>query len=290
MAPIRSLLYPVDPTEAPEPEWLEAAVSAAKTLGAHLEVLHAQVSPIAVMRPGIWGISEDAMRGITQAAEQFMSGSVKQVRKELKAVAGRLGVPVVANIKEAGEGPSVALVAGEPGLRSVMVSLKGRVADLVVVRQPTERNLESATLAAAMKETGHPVLVLPKGTKSIAADKVGVAWNGRVEVARAVTGSLPILRSASEVHVMTSRKRSQSSPTPSQLADYLALHGVKAKTHTLDADGTAVVDALFGEAKRLGLDLLVAGAYSRSRVHDVIFGSATRKILLQSKLPLVVAH
>lgn len=290
LARIRSLLYPVDPTVDIKGNWVEAAVSAAKCFNAYLEVLHVQISPTVVIGPGTYGITAEAMRGISAAAERHMSESVEQVRERLGEIASRLGVPIVGGPGEAGEGASVALVAGKQGLRSAVVSLRGRVADMVLVRQPSVETLTSATFEAALKETGRPVLVLPKGVTEVGARRVGIAWNGRMEVARAVGASLGLLASADEVHVLSSRKRSQSAPSPEQLADYLGLHGIKVTLNNLEVDGPIVAEALLEQIGMLDLDLMIAGAYSRSRLRDVIFGSVTQRILTGSPIPLVVSH
>ena len=40
----------------------------------------------------------------------------------------------------------------------------------------------------------------------------------------------------------------------------------------------------------LGCDLLIKGAYTQSRLRQMIFGGATRHILANATLPVLMAH
>jgi nucleotide-binding universal stress UspA family protein len=39
-----------------------------------------------------------------------------------------------------------------------------------------------------------------------------------------------------------------------------------------------------------GADLLVKGAYTQSRLRQMIFGGATRHIIMDAKIPVIMAH
>jgi nucleotide-binding universal stress UspA family protein len=43
-------------------------------------------------------------------------------------------------------------------------------------------------------------------------------------------------------------------------------------------------------AKAQGCDLLVKGAYTQSRLRQMVFGGATRHILATATLPVLMAH
>jgi nucleotide-binding universal stress UspA family protein len=40
----------------------------------------------------------------------------------------------------------------------------------------------------------------------------------------------------------------------------------------------------------LGCDLLVKGAYTQSRLRQMIFGGATRHIIMEAEIPVILAH
>ena len=49
-------------------------------------------------------------------------------------------------------------------------------------------------------------------------------------------------------------------------------------------------EAILAEAKALGADLLIKGAYTQSRLRQMIFGGATSHILGAAELPVFFAH
>ncbi len=51
-----------------------------------------------------------------------------------------------------------------------------------------------------------------------------------------------------------------------------------------------IAEQLVEEAAKAAADLLVMGAYGRSRMRETIFGGATRSVLNESALPLLMAH
>jgi nucleotide-binding universal stress UspA family protein len=44
------------------------------------------------------------------------------------------------------------------------------------------------------------------------------------------------------------------------------------------------------EAKAAQCDLLVKGAYTQSRLRQMIFGGATRHIIMEAEIPVILAH
>ena len=47
---------------------------------------------------------------------------------------------------------------------------------------------------------------------------------------------------------------------------------------------------MLDKAEELGCDLIVKGAYTQSRLRQMIFGGTTRHILANAKLPVLMAH
>lgn len=74
------------------------------------------------------------------------------------------------------------------------------------------------------------------------------------------------------------------------VANYLQRHGVrigaKVATSTREADAHVLL-RLADERKA---DLIVAGAYGRSRLSEWIFGGVTRSLLTGSKVPILFAN
>jgi nucleotide-binding universal stress UspA family protein len=79
-------------------------------------------------------------------------------------------------------------------------------------------------------------------------------------------------------------------PTAQQLCRYLKLNEVPAKPLTVGHDGRLTGEVILTHAKALGCDLLIKGAYTQSRLRQMIFGGTTRYILSNAELPVLMAH
>ena len=73
------------------------------------------------------------------------------------------------------------------------------------------------------------------------------------------------------------------------MADYLAWHGIKASAVTARRAQTGVGAQLLSEATAQG-DLLVMGAYTHSRVRQMVFGGVTEHVLANARIPTLMAH
>ena len=79
-------------------------------------------------------------------------------------------------------------------------------------------------------------------------------------------------------------------PSGEQLATHLQRNGIRSETMTVTPDGRSTGEAILAHAKSLGCDLIVKGAYTQSRLRQLIFGGATRHLLANSTLPILMAH
>jgi nucleotide-binding universal stress UspA family protein len=71
---------------------------------------------------------------------------------------------------------------------------------------------------------------------------------------------------------------------------FLARHNIKTEATQVFADDIDVGDMLLSRAADLGSDLLVMGAYGRSRLTELVLGGATRHILQQMTVPVLMSH
>jgi len=83
------------------------------------------------------------------------------------------------------------------------------------------------------------------------------------------------------------RTMGQTSPG---IIEYMAYHGIKCSAHTLVKTGASVGEALLSEANSVGADMVVMGAYTHSRMRQMILGGVTSHVLDNSTLPLLMAH
>ena len=55
-------------------------------------------------------------------------------------------------------------------------------------------------------------------------------------------------------------------------------------------EGRNAGDALNGYCRRIGADLLVMGAYGHARFREFVLGGATRTVLADPALPVLLTH
>jgi nucleotide-binding universal stress UspA family protein len=125
-------------------------------------------------------------------------------------------------------------------------------------------------------------------------ERVLVAWNASREAARAVSDSLPLLSRAKSVTVMAVNPKSgpnaHGDVPGADIALFLARHGIKTEATQVFADDVDIGDMLLSRAADLGTDLLVMGAYGRSRLTELMLGGATRQILSEMTIPVLMSH
>jgi nucleotide-binding universal stress UspA family protein len=187
------------------------------------------------------------------------------------------------------------LVDDEAGLG---ISLHGRYSDLVVISQsaPDEflPRLRSDFPEYVLLNCARPVLVLPVGgVKGDLGQRITVAWNGSAEAIHAVTSAIPMLKLAAQVDLVVfdaGKEPDLHGEDPgADIALYLARHGIRVTVSsraTHGADG----DALLSFAAETGADLIVMGAYGRSRFREFMLGGMSRTALSASPVALWMAH
>lgn len=141
-------------------------------------------------------------------------------------------------------------------------------------------------------EAGRPLLILPRGVKSLNLRRVVIGWKEAREPRRAVADALPLLALAEHVTVLQAARKELLEFVRGNLRDvvrWLGRHGVEAvPAVAVGADHDFV--ALYNELKERRCDLFVAGAYGHSRLGEFVFGGVTRDMLLDAEFPVLISH
>lgn len=168
----------------------------------------------------------------------------------------------------------------------------GRVFDLIVLGRPgrDEHTPRMTPLEAALFESGRPVLIAPPAAPQTIGGNVLIAWNGSTEQSRSVAFAMPLLRRAARVTVLTVEGGMTPGPTGEQAARHLQRNGIPAQAVHLPAGKRSAGEIILDQAGSLGCDLLIKGAYTQSRLRQMIFGGVTRHVLANAKLPVLMAH
>jgi len=146
------------------------------------------------------------------------------------------------------------------------------------------------TLESALFESGRPVLISPPDSPRSLATNILIAWNRSTEQARATAFAMPLLRLAQRITILTVEGSTVAGPSGEQMARSLKMNGIAAEAMTLTAGKRSAGEVILAKAAELGCDLIVKGAYTQSRLRQMIFGGTTRDILAHAKLPVLMAH
>jgi nucleotide-binding universal stress UspA family protein len=171
-----------------------------------------------------------------------------------------------------------------------------RGADLIVAGgMPAGRHdgYRACGTADLILNAGRPVLVAPPGGGTLAAQAVVVAWSDSRESRRALADSLPVLRCADEVllvEICAKEDADDVVPHHRAVLDYLARHGIKARSKVLTGNPRIATDALEAEAQALGADLIVAGGYGHSRLGEWVMGGVTADLLANPQRFVLFSH
>jgi len=168
-------------------------------------------------------------------------------------------------------------------------------ADLVIVAKSdaeADRFDQSNLQKDLIINSGRPVLMIPPnhGDKTIGS-QILLAWNATRQASSAAHDSLPFLKSAEQVNVLTigqTNGQSRGIDTEGhELSANLSRHGVKPEVIHVDQTRDTMGEEVSFQAHINGCDLIVMGAFGHSRLHSMFFGDATRHMLSEADLPVL---
>lgn len=179
-----------------------------------------------------------------------------------------------------------------PSVDDAELGSLARVYNVTVIGRPSSsgRGPRMTTLESALFESGQPILVAPPKAPKTMGENILVSWNCSTEQASATAAAMGLLRQAKTVTIMSIEGLAVAGPSGKQAQDWLAANGVNAREVTLPNGGRKPAEVLLTEAEKLGCDLIVKGAYTQSRLRQMIFGGATSHLLAHSPLPMLMAR
>lgn len=263
---------------------ISGAARIAQAHDAHLDILalgvdrtqigYSYVGSGAVILQAALDRAEQEAREIEAAARKAVTGEDAALRWSIEAAVSQLGA------------------------MTELVAQRARFADLVVLGRPYGPDLgpeAEAVVEAALFEGHAPVMILPDSGASLTAipRRVVIAWNQSAEAMAAVRLALPILKQADSVNITVidpPTHGAERSDPGGMLCQMLVRHGVHAEVSVLARTMPRVSDVLARHVRDQNADLLVMGAYGHSRFREAILGGATRNMLEQAEVPVLMAH
>ena len=290
MSAFKSILVPVgDAQTATQP--LDAALGLASRLGSHVTGLHVRVDPTTAVPLVGEGMSGAMVEEMISIAETQGAQRAKAARKLFDEACARHGAPLAS-------APGAAGLSAEwldlTGREDDVVAWRGRLSDLIVFAHTgTDADVPAMmTLNSALMATGRPLLLCPAEGGAGFGRSIAIAWNGSVEASRAVAAALPLLIKAESVTILAVTEHAEKTieAPADELAAYLAWNGVTAKISLAQATTAHAGEELLRQAGKAGADLLVMGAYTHSRLRQLILGGVTRHVIAHAPMAVLMCH
>jgi nucleotide-binding universal stress UspA family protein len=179
---------------------------------------------------------------------------------------------------------------GGPAVEDSALGSLARVYDVAVLSRPGSRGARMTALEAVLFDSGRPVLMAPPTPpKSPLGQTVLIHWNASTETARVIALAMPILRKAKRVSFIAVEGHISPGPSVKDAVAHLEANGIAATEKTVTGRNKPG-EAILAEAAAIGADLLIKGAYTQSRLRQMIFGGATSHILASAEIPVLLAH
>ena len=263
---MKTILLYVEDTSDMETRF-QAALSLARQQSAHLACLQLLSDPYLPIETAYLGASGDP---ILQKSEGL-------ARAQRATIEERLGLEMISWDWQVRMGPPAIEILSSAHLTDVIVVGRG---DSVL----------GSSVVGSLVVHGHmPILVVPgDATNYDPSGPAIIAWNGSSEAANAIRCGLPLLKAASDVHIVAIEAESRGFPA-ADVATYLSRHGVHAEVHERSAE-PSVEEALKDAALELGASTIIMGGYGHSRMRELVFGGVTRAMLQGCPIPLLLSH
>ncbi len=283
---IRKLLLPLTGTAAGEAA-LSIALQVARRFNAHVSALHVRVDSRDVAPLAGEGLSGAMIEEMMRATEKESTDRSAAVHALFDRFVTQHGVTLSAPRRGEGATASFEVVTGR---EDDLIAQLARLADLTIVPHPSSGDEVSSSdaLHAVLFDSGRPVLIAPHVAPSSIGERICVAWNGTGESAAAVQGALPWLQRAGSVRILHADEYQRRGPLAPDLARYLLLHGVQAEIAQFRPIEREVGRGMLAAAGEFGADLLTMGAYSHSRLRQLILGGVTRHVLENARIPVLM--
>jgi nucleotide-binding universal stress UspA family protein len=276
---MKTILVPVEPHDIVQ-SVLETALRLGRKFDARIEAF--------ALSPATNVVTMDPVNSFTVVLREHDLEMIKQSRDIFEGFMQDQNVP-------RGEGTDAGLSYGwieQTADGDDFVGSVGRVFDIAVLGRPggDAAGPRMTTLEAALFETGRPVLLAPPTPPKTIGDNILIAWNCSTEQARATALAMPLLRKAGRVTICTVEGATVPGPTGDQIARYLALNGIRAESVIVAPGQRPAGEVILMQAEAIGCDLVVKGAYTQSRLRQMIFGGTTQHIITRATLPVLLAH
>ena len=221
---------------------------------------------------------------------------VAELIREADAVSRSRGEELLAKVGKEAEERSVNLTKGVLSsafaLLGEAAAAEARYFDVALLGwesgNPTAKTIAETILFGS----GRPVILLPELTTVGRIDHIAMAWDGSRVAARAVADASFFLERSSRVSVITvaDDKPLKQEDNAERLAAGLRKRGLVAEGYSIEAEDCPIGVSIQEHAIERGAQLLVMGAFGHSRMRDFVLGGATKDVLSDLRIPVLLSH
>ena len=243
---------------------------------AEIEVVFARIPPF--IPASVDGILTPQ---IVEAQQTLHQQRAEAAQRAVEALSAANGIKPIWTVLD---GPATAVMIG-----------RARFSDLAIIGQPTREESDAVTdydlPAELVMGLGRPVLIVPnKGAYTDVGRRVLVARAGTRESRRAALDALPLIAPGGQVTVLMVNPSSSAYGNEDDMKGWYKRHGIDATVRVIQSTEKEVGDVLIATAAEIGADLVVMGAYGRSRLRELILGGATHAVLKRMTVPVLMSH
>lgn len=276
----RALLHvPTFPDAVPE-RVLESACTLAQLLGTQLTAQMPQLNSDRASWPAVMGAFPTDFLALMQDLVNKSEANAEATAQDLTRTAADFGVQL--DLRRA-----LTTLHAPP---DILVDL-ARLHDIVMMPVPESSGFGRPPMQAVLFGGGRPVVLLP-ARRLRQLDRIVVAWDYSREAARALADALPLMARAREIRLITvaGEKHVKTTARRADLEKFLDAHGLHYSLNEIALEGEHIGRFLMDYAVNAGADLLVMGAYGHSRLQEFVLGGATREVLRETLLPVLLSH
>lgn len=291
MIEVKKILLPVSSANNAEAAFILGR-NFARRFKAHLAVLHVRSDGRDMAPLAGEGLTGGMVEELMSAAERAVNRSTREVQAAFEDFATRSGIQVVA--------PRAPFPHNEPtmsfnvlkGPESEIIPAHARLSDFTLVPHPDNDDEVSSSeaLHAVLFDSGRPAVIAPRDPVTHPVRRVAIAWNGTAEAASALRGVIAWAKTAERVRVLHCPDYQRIGPGARDVVDFLAMHQVHADRVEFAPVDHNVGRGLLAACEDFGADMLAMGAYSHSRLRQLILGGVTRHILEAAHLPVMMSR
>ncbi len=280
---LRSMLVPFSGDER-EMAALHYALMLCNTYETYLQCLHVTADPEQTRHMGAM-MPVSVVDSIRNAVIEQTQQQTNKAHTLFSAACEQYAVPVVTDIQ-----PYGAAWLDHMGTVDEAIASYGRLHDMLIVHRDIGKHDDyyHDALVNCLFQTGRPVIVVPDKLPQYAPQHAVIAWDGSMQSARALAVSMPLLQTMQKVTLLHVEESDQSFHMQ-EITPYFKLHNIMCDIYVQPMNGNAGQSLLEGMKECRG-DILVMGAYSHSRLRQMIMGGATDYVLHHANCPVLMAH